>query len=259
MDPPRPPFPGAAETIRPPRTPATLRQFLSPTLVRIRVSSGQPSRFTAEVNSSPLRCAAKAQRRSTPTNSPPPSPTIPVMIKRLCFHQSCDSLCASAAGPMREPAIRSESGTRQKPTGDPQGARVSWRAANRTIRRARRMEPNPRWRPGRSGPLGSGNPKGPDWPFGAEEGHGSSGLSGSRETSADASLQKDQKRQQKGPAQRRGGSAGYRSGLAPPFDTPTSAALKERRLADAEPERGGDFPQQKRPVQQMHQPRRDKK
>jgi hypothetical protein len=40
------------------------------------------------------------------------------------------------------------------------------------------------WRPGSSGPLGSGIPKGPDWPFGAEEGHGSSGLSGSRESDA---------------------------------------------------------------------------
>lgn len=30
------------------------------------------------------------------------------------------------------------------------------------------MEANPKWRPGSSGPLVSGNPKGPDWPFGAE-------------------------------------------------------------------------------------------
>jgi hypothetical protein len=52
------------------------------------------------------------------------------------------------------------------------------------------MEANPSWRPGSSGPLGSGNPKGPDWPFGADGVHRGSGMSGPCESKAATQLQK---------------------------------------------------------------------
>ena len=64
----------------------------------------------------------------------------------------------------------------------------------------------------RAPPLGSGNPKGPDWPFGADEGHGSSGLSGSRESSADGSLHDKNRRRQNAPATRKGSARSVPTG-----------------------------------------------
>jgi hypothetical protein len=62
--------------------------------------------------------------------------------------------------------------------------------------RDRRMNANSNWRPGahlrlakmgwceRAAPFGSGIPKGPDWPFGADGVHRGSGVSGPCESDA---------------------------------------------------------------------------
>jgi hypothetical protein len=83
--------------------------------------------------------------------------------------------------------------------GGPQGGVHSWRATQSSIGLGRPMGEHPSGPPGSSDPLGCGIPKGPHRPFGADEGHGSSGLSGSRESRADASLQRQKASQTKAP------------------------------------------------------------
>lgn len=122
-----------------------------------------------------------------------------------------------APGPKARRAHRhqTETGIAQRRRGIPTGGRVSWRAANPAICRARQMEANPSWQPVSSGPLGCGIPKVPHCTFGAEGVHRGSGDSGPCENSADGSLQrqkptsvkKDKKRQQYDQAQPPGSGA----------------------------------------------------
>jgi hypothetical protein len=87
------------------------------------------------------------------------------------------AVCTEPEAPRQKPAPRRDGG------GSPGGS-VSWRGANQTIGLGRPMDAGDVGDPEARAPIGCGIPKVPHRTFGAEEGHGSSGASGSRECRA---------------------------------------------------------------------------
>ena len=110
----------------------------------------------------PFRCAAKAQRRSTPTYSRTTDYALSSSRRFLSKTRNpTHRPAAFAAGRARAP---------HSDNGGPRGTR-SWRTAEQTIRRVRRMGANPSRRSGSSVPHWvRGVPKGPRtgtlWPDG---------------------------------------------------------------------------------------------